>query len=110
MSSLLAQLGLAHDNSPSVPPPINVGEVERWGSAFAGGLLVCQGVARGKLSGLILTGLGASLLYRGFTGHCGMYQKLGWNTRSAGQTLGVPAKAGLKYEYSITVNAPRCPR
>jgi uncharacterized membrane protein len=105
MSSLLAQLGLSHDE-PSSPPMINVGEVERWGSAFAGGLLVCQGVARGRLSGLILTGLGASLLYRGFTGHCSMYQKLGYNTRSAGQTLGVPARAGFKYEHSVTINAP----
>jgi uncharacterized membrane protein len=105
MSSLLAQLGLSHDQSSS-PPMINVGEVERWGSAFAGGLLVCHGVSRGRLPGLIMAGLGASLLYRGFTGHCSLYQKLNYNTRSAGQTLGVPAQAGFKYEHSVTINAP----
>src|SRR5687768_14920769 len=86
------------------PKTINVGEVERWGSAFAGGLLVVHGFERGKLSGLILAGLGASLLYRGFTGHCSVYQHYGMSTRSSGRSLGVPAQSGFKLEKTITIN------
>jgi uncharacterized membrane protein len=105
MSGILAQLGLTSGSETS-QPAINVGEVERWGSAFAGGLLLVRGVERGRLPGLILAGLGASLLYRGFTGHCSVYDKLGMSTRTSGQSLGVPAKTGFKFEQSITINKP----
>jgi uncharacterized membrane protein len=105
MSGILAQLGLTSGSETS-QPTINVGEVERWGSAFAGGLLLVRGVERGRLPGLVLAGIGASLLYRGFTGHCKLYDKLGMSTRSSGQSLGVPAKTGFKFEQSITINRP----
>lgn len=98
-------LGL-NSGSAQTSKPINVGEVERWGSAFAGGLLVAHGVERGRLSGLILTGLGAALLYRGFSGHCPLYQHYGMSTRTSGHSLGVPAQAGFKVEKSIQIQRP----
>lgn len=102
MSALSALLGGACSQSSCAIK--NVGEVERYGSLFAGGLLLVNGVQRGKLSGLILTGLGASLLYRGFTGHCSLYQQLGMSTASSGGAIGVPAQQGFKYERSLTIN------
>ncbi len=58
----------------------NVGSTERIVSAGLGGLLVASGIFRGRLPGLLLTGLGASLLYRGLSGYCAMYQQMGINT------------------------------
>lgn len=104
MSGLSALLG--GSQSQGACPVKNVGEVERYGSLFAGGLLLVNGIQRGRLSGLILTGLGASLMYRGFTGHCALYDQLGMSTRSSGGALGVPAQRGFKYERSITINRP----
>src|SRR5947209_290692 len=57
----------------------NVGDVERWGSAVAGGLLVAFGLTRGWLGRALFGGLGAGLLYRGVSGHCHVYGLLGLN-------------------------------
>lgn len=58
----------------------NVGSTERVVSAGLGGLLVASGIFRGRLPGLLLTAAGASLLYRGLSGYCALYQQLGMNT------------------------------
>ena len=55
----------------------NVGSTERVVSAGLGGLLVASGIFRGRLPGLLLTAVGASLLYRGLSGYCALYQQLG---------------------------------
>jgi uncharacterized membrane protein len=64
----------------SCPEEINVAPTERWVSLFGGGVLVTCGLLRGSTSGLALAGLGAALAYRGFTGHCHLYQSLGYST------------------------------
>lgn len=104
MNSLSAILGGTQCSSAC--PPKNVGEVERYGSLFAGGLLLVNGIQRGRLTGLILTGLGAALIHRGWTGHCTLYDQLGMSTRTSGNGLGVPAQHGFKYERSLTINRP----
>ena len=58
----------------------NVGSTERIVSAGLGGLLVASGIVRGRLPGLLLTAVGASLLYRGLSGYCALYQQLGMST------------------------------
>lgn len=58
----------------------NVGSTERVVSAGLGGLLVASGIFRGRLPGLLLTAVGASLLYRGLSGYCALYQQLGMST------------------------------
>ncbi|MCC6508487.1 MAG: DUF2892 domain-containing protein [Pirellulaceae bacterium] len=58
----------------------NVGTTERLVSAGLGGLLVATGVVRGRLPGLLLSAVGASLLYRGLSGYCALYQQLGLST------------------------------
>ena len=65
---------------------INVAETERWISLFTGGVLVTCGLLRGTTSGLVLAGIGAALAYRGYSGHCHMYDAIGYST--AEQTAG----------------------
>lgn len=62
------------------PAGVNVNESERTASTLFGGLLMLLGLTRGSLGGTMMALLGGSLLYRGMTGHCHMYQALGMNT------------------------------
>jgi hypothetical protein len=74
----------------------NVGTIERWGSALGGGALLAYALWRGwrsPLSGLL--GLsGATLLFRGATGHCPVYGALGRSTADTGE--GGEAEAGTE--------------
>lgn len=87
----------------------NVGSTERIVSAGLGGLLVASGVVRGRLPGLLLTAAGASLLYRGLSGFCALYQQLGINTNeldgqhSGAQSGGLPVVKGVKIEESFVI-------
>ena len=60
-------------------PPVNVGTCERWLSLLGGGLLALVMVRR-ALGPAMLIGAAGSLLYRGWTGHCGLYQTMGMCT------------------------------
>jgi uncharacterized membrane protein len=59
--------------------PVNVGDQERWLSLLGGGLLALY-LARRSLGTVMLLGGAGALLYRGWTGHCGLYQKMGLST------------------------------
>ena len=88
---------------------VNVGQVERWASAVGGGALALYGLTRGNLPGVALALLGASLVYRGTTGHCYAYQAMGVNT-ATGETdnpnVSVRGGHGIKVEKSLTINRP----
>lgn len=75
----------------------NVGDVERIASAMAGSMLLKRGLKHRSLGGLLLAAAGGGLLYRGFSGHCGVYQRLGRNTAKA-----EPAAV----ERAITIGKP----
>jgi uncharacterized membrane protein len=62
---------------------INVGDLERVASAIGGLLLGVYGLSRRSLAGAGLAAFGASLVYRGISGHCELYQRLGMNTAAA---------------------------
>jgi len=87
---------------------MNVGETERWLSLAGGGLLALLGVREGGLGGLVLLGMGGSLIYRGVTGNCQLYSALGINTaescRAPSQKAGVTGYRGVRVDKSITVN------
>jgi uncharacterized membrane protein len=86
---------------------VNVGEVERWASAIGGGALALYGLTRGNLPGVALALLGASLVYRGTTGHCYAYQAMGVNTATGeaeNPNVSVRGGHGVKVEKSITIN------
>jgi uncharacterized membrane protein len=86
---------------------VNVGQTERWASALAGGALALYGLTRRTWGGAVLALVGGSLVYRGSTGHCHMYDMLGVNT--AGNETGNPLVSvhggkGIKVEKSVTIN------
>jgi uncharacterized membrane protein len=85
----------------------NVSNAERVVSIVGGGIVTLYGLRRGSLDGLVLMGLGGSLLYRGIIGHCKLYGALGISTaRDAESATSVPAQYGFKFEKSFTVNRP----
>jgi uncharacterized membrane protein len=59
---------------------VNVGETERAFSSIGGAMLAGLGVSCGGLCGLALAAAGASLIYRGQTGHCSLYSAAGIDT------------------------------
>jgi uncharacterized membrane protein len=86
--------------------PVNVGETERLASNLGGGVLVLAGLLRGGIGGMTMTLLGGSLLYRGLTGHCHLYQALGANTADEGRGAfdSVPARQGVRVEEAVTID------
>ncbi|HWS53950.1 MAG TPA: SRPBCC family protein [Pyrinomonadaceae bacterium] len=88
---------------------VNVGQIERWASAVGGGALALYGITRGSLGGVALALVGAALVQRGYSGHCNLYEALGYNsTGGAGlrnsENVSVPAERGIKVEHSVTIN------
>jgi uncharacterized membrane protein len=56
---------------------INLDETERVLSAVGGGALLLTTANLRSIRGLLATVAGASMVYRGFTGHCPLYSILG---------------------------------
>ena len=70
----------------------NISTEEKQWSLWGGAALVAAGIARGKVQGMVLAGLGAGLIYRGSTGHCHMYEMLGVDTSETGPHRKVAAE------------------
>jgi uncharacterized membrane protein len=113
MQEAIQQTGLntgTQDNTQSnverTGSDVNVNQTERWISGLAGGALAIYGLTRRTWGGVVLALVGGTLIHRGSTGHCYMYDALGVNT--AGETdnplVSVPAGHGIKVEKSVTVN------
>lgn len=83
--------------------PVNVGQTERMISAIAGGALALYGLRRGSLGGLLVAAVGAALGYRGVSGNCQLYEKLGIDSAAARANVG---NLGVKIDKEIVVNAP----
>jgi uncharacterized membrane protein len=81
----------------------NVAMPERIGSCLGGLALVMYGVARRDLLGAVLGFVGTYLLYRGASGKCEFYRRLGIDTAGITDGRGVPGDAGVKVEKSIDV-------
>jgi uncharacterized membrane protein len=82
---------------------VNVGDSERWLSMIGGGALTAYGLSRGDLGGLALALAGGALAYRGFSGHCPLYDTLGLNTAETGPATSVPAGQGFRFEKTIRI-------
>jgi uncharacterized membrane protein len=93
---------------------VNVGETERWASAIGGGALAVYGLTQlirnGSWGGAVLALVGGSLIYRGSSGHCAMYEAAGINTAGTGAgsakspVVSVPADRGIKVEESVVIS------
>jgi len=86
----------------------NVGQIERWASIGTGAALAAYGISRGRGTGLLLALAGGGLLYRGFTGHCDLYQALGFSTvEPQSDNASIAQGQGVKVEACLTVNRSR---
>jgi uncharacterized membrane protein len=85
---------------------VNVSSAERWACAIGGGAMTVYGLSRRSQTGLILSVLGAGMLYRGASGHCNVYQALGVNTatRQDGEAATDKVARDVHIEESITIN------
>src|SRR5947209_6179622 len=59
---------------------INVGKLERVGSAVGGAALILRAIAHPTVARVVAAIGGAALLQRGLTGHCALYDRLGFDT------------------------------
>jgi uncharacterized membrane protein len=85
-------------------PPINVGRMERYLSTGLGAALGLAGLSRGRLPGLLLVVGGGSLLYRGLTGHCHLYDALGIDSAEHPDATALPAQQGQHVEKAVAIN------
>lgn len=69
---------------------VNVSKAERWASVLGGAALAAFALRRRSKGALGLAALGAPLLWRGASGHCPVYQRLGID-RTSGQQSGFQA-------------------
>lgn len=85
---------------------INVGDMERVGSALLGAALIGAGLKKGTPVGFMMAIGGGSLLYRGMSGHCALYSKLDLSTAEppVSRIVAVRAMHGVKIEESVTIN------
>ena len=83
---------------------MNVGDQERLLSTLAGVLIGLYGLARIRLSGILLAAAGGALVYRGVTGRSRLYWRFGVGraTTLTGETRG---NRGIKTERDVVVNA-----
>ena len=83
----------------------NVGDTERLLSFLGGSALTVLGLSRRSVGGLTLAAVGGSLVFRGLTGHCSVYQTLGIDTRpERAPATSVRAGHGIKVEHSVLIN------
>jgi uncharacterized membrane protein len=78
---------------------LNVDETERLISAIGGGAILLTTANLRSLRGLVATLMGASLIYRGVTGHCPFYSLLGMQTcgrESASTQRGAMSNSGSR--------------
>ncbi len=80
----------------------NLGQKERYASIAAGAALLLLGLARRRLTGLLLGATGAALLGRGVSGRCAFYRAMGISSAPSDRP-GVPDNLGTKVERSITI-------
>lgn len=74
---MISERAQKNRQSPSTAQRQNISQTEQWVSMLAGGGLVLYGLSRGSLWGLVSAAAGASLVYRGWSGHCTTYELLG---------------------------------
>jgi uncharacterized membrane protein len=99
-----SQSGYASDSGPA--PPVNISRMEKYLSTGLGAALGLAGLSRGRLPGLLLVVGGGSLLYRGLTGHCHLYDTLGIDTAEHQEATAIPAQQGEHVEKAVAINRP----
>jgi uncharacterized membrane protein len=96
----------------------NISDSERAVSAAVGGLFIASGMKKRGFGGLALAIIGAELMRRGATGHCMLYDAIGFTSDGRSNGNGAPredvrsaaatvnARKAIKVERSITIRKP----
>src|SRR6266498_779476 len=90
---------------------VNVAGVERWASALGGAALTAYGLKQLKersFAGAMIAAAGTSLIYRGATGYCPVYEASGISTAN-GKTdtrASLSGGRGVNVEEVVLVNRP----
>jgi uncharacterized membrane protein len=100
-----AECGLRGNPLEGALGPVNVGELERYGSIIGGAALVATGLARRSFPGLLLAAAGGAFIMRGMAGHCRLYDSVGVST-AVSPRAGVPDRTGHKIEKTILIARP----
>jgi uncharacterized membrane protein len=82
----------------------NVGAAERLASMAVGGFLVTWAIRKRSPATMAAGIVGADLIYRGASGHCGVYGALGMNTAVAKASGGQISSSAPEIQRSITIN------
>lgn len=89
---------------------VNVADVERWASALGGAALsafgIQQSVRERSVGGAILAATGATLIYRGASGHCPVYATAGVSTARGDTRSALGGSRGTRVEDAVTINRP----
>jgi uncharacterized membrane protein len=86
----------------------NINDPERWVSVVFGSALAAYGLKKRSVGGFLLSAIGGTLVWRGATGHCFVYEGLGVSSRREdddGGHISVPYGKGVRVEKSVTINA-----
>jgi len=83
----------------------NVGGLERLASAAVGGTLLIYGIKRRRWMQALV---GGGMLFRGASGHCELYHRVGINTagEKAYPQTSVPHNQAVKVISSVTIDRP----
>jgi len=84
---------------------INVSDPERAASVGVGATLALLGLRKRGLLGYVIAFAGGTLIYRGLTGQCDFYKKLGVGSRR--EMADVPGHGGVLVQHSVTVDASK---
>jgi uncharacterized membrane protein len=82
----------------------NVGDSDRKISLVAGAGSMLYGLTRGGMLGLALTAVGGLFVYRGLSGHCPMFSRMGYSTaRPSDRGLFGEQRGPLHFTTGVTI-------
>jgi uncharacterized membrane protein len=84
----------------------NVGDWERLASVIGGGTLAAVGLRRRGWVGWVLAAVGGTLVYRGASGHCPVYERLGIDRPPDEALTGQNAPTAARLVTTMNVNKP----
>ncbi len=89
--------------------PVNIAQSERLGSVLGGALLTLLGIRSRSNLGAVAALVGGGLIYRGVSGHCGVYAAIGKNTAEGAKPAPPPEeyfKNGIHVEQAFIIKKP----
>jgi uncharacterized membrane protein len=87
-------------------PRTNLGKNERILSVVGGGALAAMALRRKGMAGVVMGAASATLLERGLTGHCRVYDALGINRAKGKARAAKPEEGGFHGSARTAINRP----